>query len=61
MDAMIVKNFANVMCEYHILPSTRHPDVDRSNNLVFGELPNMKFMDGKDAIDLLNILADIFE
>lgn len=61
MHTMIMKDLANDMCDVHVLPVTRYQDMDGSDDFILRELPNVQFVDRTNAVNLLNVLTDVFK
>jgi len=58
MDAMMMKCLANLCGDGHKVVIFGCKNVDGGDDLGFGELPDVQFVEGQDAFDLENRIAD---
>ena len=61
MDAMMMKCLANLGGNGHKVVILGCKNVDGGDDFGFGELPDVQFVEGQDAFDLENRVADTIE
>lgn len=52
VDAHVVEERLDLLGDLHVVVNVPTPDVGGGDYAVAGQLPDMKFVDGQDAVDL---------
>ena len=61
VDATVVHDLADLSCDGHEVVLSRRHYVNRCDNFVFRELPNVELMNGEHAIHRKNSIPDFIQ